>query len=106
MQLTKKDHCISRFTKGSSPQINRKPCKPFIITKRLCSPHWTASYLLFQELFTGFVEGASFFRHKQILFLKGVQVLQSSADIFQNSITLFLVAVQLIPGFPAGKEDI
>lgn len=61
-----------------------------------------ASHLLFKELFAGFVEGAGFVGHKQILFLKGVQVLQGSADIFENGITLFLVAVQLISGLPEG----
>lgn len=73
-----------------------------IQTKSLCWSHQVASHLLFQELFTGFVEGAGFVGHKEILFLKGVQVLQGSADIFENGITLFLVAVQLISGFPEG----
>lgn len=64
-----------------------------------------AAHLLFQELFTGLVEGAGFVGHKQILLLKGVQVLQGSADIFENGITLFLVAVQLISGLPEGGKE-
>lgn len=62
---------------------------------------WT--HLLLQELLAGLVEGAGFVGHEQILFLKRVQVLQSIADVFQNSIALLLVAVQIISGFPGEK---
>lgn len=52
------------------------------------------------------MESSSLVGHKQILFLQGVQVLQSSTDILQNCIALLLVAVEIISGFPAGKADI
>lgn len=96
-----------RFSTAKKQESAHKGMKPTeklctIQTKSLCWSHQVASHLLFQELFTGFVEGAGFVGHKQILFLKRVQVLQGSADIFENGITLFLVAVQLISGFPEG----
>lgn len=95
---------FSSAKKQESAQKGTKPKEKLCTTqtKSLCWSHQVASHLLFQELFTGFVEGAGFVGHKQILFLKGVQVLQGSADIFENGITLFLVAVQLISGFSEG----
>lgn len=95
---------FSTAKKQESAQRGTKPKEKLYTkqTKSLCWSHQVASHLLFQELFTGFVECAGFVGHKQILFLKGVQVLQGSADIFENGITLFLVAVQLISGFSEG----
>lgn len=52
------------------------------------------------------MKSSSLVGHKQILFLQGVQVLQSSTDILQNCITLLLVAIEIISGLPAGKADI
>lgn len=49
------------------------------------------------------MQGARLVGHEQILFLKGVQVLQSRADVFQDSVTLLLVAVQLVSGVPGGE---
>lgn len=69
-------------------------------TESLCESHPAASHLLFQELLTGFVEGAGLVGHKQVLLLKRVQVLQGGAHVFEDGIALFLVAVQLISGFP------
>lgn len=98
---TKRRHNVTQVSsqRGMQPKAEFY-CKQ----KSLCWSHNVAAHLLFQELFTGFVEGAGFVRHKQILLLKGVQVLQGGADIFENGITLFLVAVQLISGFPEGGK--
>lgn len=102
-QYNNKKKCMM-FLTLKMLKSTRSSLEPFMQTKGLCGSHQVASHLLFQELFTGFVEGAGFVGHKQILLLKGVQVLQGCAHIFEDGITLFLVTVQLISGFPEGRR--